>query len=110
MKRLIAVFFLIVMLLWGCVPQIRLDASTSVTRTGTVTDRAMATPSGSNKLWDQSYPYVSIQFEDGTGLCLWNKLNMNIPEEIGIGDTVEVTYRQQSDTDLWILTNIKEVE
>ena len=109
MKRIIVFGLLFVILLSACTPEIRIDASTTVTRTGTVTDRAMATPSGGNKIWDAAYPYIGIVFEDGTGICLWNKMNINIPEEISIGDTVEVTYSRQSGTDLWILTNIKKV-
>ena len=101
---------LALLLFQGCTPKIAIDASTTVTRTGTGTDRAMATPSGGNKIWDESYPYIGIEFEDGTGICLWMKLNTKIPEGIEIGDTVEVTYSLQAGTDLWILTNIKEVE
>ena len=110
MKRMTIIILLAVLLLWGCTPEIRLDASTTVTQTGTVTDRAMATLSGSNKIWNQAYPYVGIELDDGTGICLWIKMNTKVPEEIGIGDTVEVTYSLESGTDLWILTNIKEVE
>ena len=109
MKRIIVFGLLLVMLLSACAPAIQLDTATTVTRTGTVTDRAMATPNGGNKIWDAAYPYVGIAFEDGTGICLWNKTDTEIPEEITIGDTVEVTYSRQSGTDLWILTNIKEV-
>ena len=110
MKRIIVFCLLLLILLSACVPAIQLDTSTTVTRTGTVTDRAMATPNGENKIWDTAYSYVGITFQDGTGVCLWNKTEIVIPEEITIGDTVEVTYSLQTGTDLWILTNIKEVE
>lgn len=109
MKRLTAIFLLLVTLLCGCAPEIQLDPSTNFIRTGTVTDRAMATPNGSHKIWEEAYPYVSVEFEDGTGICLWNKMNIDIPETIGIGDTVEVIYGLERDTNLWIVTNIKEV-
>ena len=109
MKRIIVFSLLLMILLSACAPAIQLDTSTTVTRTGTVTDRAMATPNGGHKIWDTAYPYVGIAYEDGTVVCLWNKMDIKIPEEISIGDTVEVTYRLQSGTDLWILTNIKEV-
>ena len=109
MKRVAAAILLLVILLCGCTPEIRLEPTTNLIRTGTVMDCAMASPSGSHKIWDKSYPYLSIEFEDGTAVCLWNKLNIDIPEQIGIGDTVEVIYALESGTDHWILTNIKEV-
>lgn len=99
----------IIIILCSCGPEFKLDASTTAVRTGTVTDRAMATPSGSHKIWDKAYPYVSVEFEDGTGICLWNKMNIDIPESIGIGDTVEVIYSLEQSTELWILTSIKKV-
>lgn len=109
MKRFIAFSLLLVILLSACTPEIQLDASTTVTRTGTVTDRAMATPNGGNKIWDIAYPYVGIAFEDGTGVCLWNKMDTKIPEEISIGDTVTITYGLQEGTDHYILIEIKEM-
>ena len=109
MKNTVIFIILLAVLLCGCVPKIHLDAATTVTRTGTVTDRAMASE-GNGKLWDNSYPYLTVVFEDGTEICLWNKLNTLIPEEIRVGDNVEVTYSLQANTDHWILTNIQEVE
>ena len=104
----VSILFIII-ILCSCGPEFKLDASTTAVRTGTVTDRAMATPSGGHKIWDKSYTYIIVKFEDGTSVCLWNKPNINIPEDIGIGDTVEVIYSLEQNTELWLLTRIKTV-
>ncbi len=107
MKRLIAMILLVVFLLGGCAQNITVDESTIVTRTGTVTDRAMAFPEGSGKIWDEASPYLGIEFEDGTVICIWNK--HDVKNDAKIGDIVEVTYGLQENTDHWILIEIKEV-
>ena len=110
MKRLIAVILLVVLLLCGCSHEVKIDEASIVTRTGTVTDRAMAKPSGRTEFWYESYPYVSIEFEDGSGLCVWNMNEIDVSSKIGIGSVVEVTYGLQANSDFWILIDIKEVE
>ena len=109
MKRIIIFSLLLLILLSACAPEVQLDASTTVTRTGTVTDQAMACPDGGGKIWDESYPYLGIEFEDGTGLCIWNKNQVYISEQIVIGSVVEVTYGLQQNSNHWILIEIKEI-
>ena len=107
MKQLIALFVFTALLLCGCAQEIKIDESTIVTRTGTVTDHAMASE-GTGKIWDASYPYLSVEFEDGTGICIWNKTDVDY--DVEIGDTVEVTYGLQQNIEHWILINIKDTE
>ncbi len=107
MKQLIALFVLTALLLCGCAQEIKIDESTIVTRTGTVTDHAMASE-GNGKIWDASYPYLSVEFEDGTSICIWNKTDVDY--DVEIGDTVEVTYGLQQNKEHWILINIKDTE
>lgn len=102
------IFILSALLLCGCSRRVDIDATTTVTRTGTVIDQAMASPTGSYKIWEESYPYFSVEFEDTTGICVWNKINVDT-SHIEIGDTVEITYGLQKSTGHWILINIKEV-
>ena len=103
------VLLLSVFLLMGCTQEVQIDEASIVTGTGTVTDRAMAFPNGSGKLWDESFPYLTVKFEDGTELCVWNKRDVNVPDDIQIGDTVEITYGPQENTDHLILVDIKEL-
>ena len=107
MERLIAFLILCALLLCGCAQEIQIDEASIVTRTGTVTDRAMASE-GNGKIWDKSYPYLGIEFADGTAICVWNK--NDIDHDVEIGDTVEVTYGLQRNTDHWILIDIKDTE
>ena len=106
MKRFTVIALLLAFLLCGCSQEIVIDHTTIVTQTGTVTDHAMASE-GRGKIWDNSYPYIGIELEDGTGICVWNK--KDVANTVEIGDTVEVTYGLQEGTDHWILIEIKEV-
>ena len=108
MKRFVALTIILLVLLCGCAQEIQIDEASIVTETGTVTDRAMASE-GSGKLWDESYPYLTVKFEDGSELCVWNKRDVAVPDDIRIGDTVEITYGLQENTDHLILVDIKEL-
>ena len=111
LKPILVSFILLlsVFLLMGCAQEVQIDEASIVIGTGTVTDRAMAFPNGNGKLWEESFPYLTVKFENGTELCVWNKRDVNIPDDIQIGDTVEITYGLQENTDLWILIDIKEL-
>lgn len=105
MKRLIAMVVLAT-LLCGCSHEVQITDGSVATRTGTVTDAAMASE-GTGKIWNKSYPYLTVEFEDGTVVCIWNKNDID-DSGIKTGDTVEVTYGLQKNTDHWILIDIKE--
>ena len=101
MKRLIAIILLVTLLLCGCAI---IDESTVVTRTGTVTDHAMAEYYSRHN----SYQYLSVEFEDGTGVCAWNI--KGIPHDVQCGDTVEITIGRETGFDQeWVLLEIKKV-
>ena len=102
------ILLLSVFLLMGCRQEIQITDSSIVTRTGTVTDLAMGTPLLPDNLQDESCPYVGIRFEDGTGICIWNKCGVD-SSGIKNGDTVEITYGLQESTGHWILIEIKEL-
>ena len=102
------VLLLSIFLLMGCRQEIQIDEASIVAGTGTVTDRAMASE-GSGSFWDNSYPYLTIEFEDGTEICVWNKLDVNT-DKIETGDTVEIIYGCQTGSGHWILIHIEEVE
>lgn len=70
---------------------------TAVTVSATVTDRAMS----------DNLPYIGVRLEDGEELCLWDPQENVIPNDIAIGDIVEVTYGKQDGFDRYILLNVK---
>lgn len=68
-----------------------------VTAFAVVTDRAMS----------DNMAYLSVEFPDGNALCLWDHRCDLIPDNISIGDTVEVTYGRQDGFDRYILITVK---
>lgn len=70
---------------------------TETTATAVITDRAMS----------DSIPYLSVEFPDGSALCLWDPQGKVIPDGLNIGDPVEVTYGKQDGFDRYILLDVK---
>lgn len=59
-----------------------------VTAEGVITDRAMS----------DGLPYLSVAFPDGTDICCWQLHRAaEIPEDVGIGDPVRITYGVEND-------------
>lgn len=101
MKRIVVIFLILLMgfgiwsLLFDSEPKI--VAGTEATATAVVTDRAMS----------DNMPYLSVQFPGGSGLCLWDPQKDVIPEDVAIGDTIEVTYGKQDGIERYILISVK---
>lgn len=74
-----------------------IEPGTKFTATGIVVDRAMAS----------NTPYLSIEFPDGTGICLWDPEDNKISNDILIGDEVTVIYGKESGKDRYILLEIE---
>lgn len=71
---------------------------TVFTREGTVTDRAIS----------EGVPYITVEFPDGTAVCCWQILErVDIPETVGPGRGVIVTYGTEKDRGRCVLLDIK---
>ena len=74
-----------------------IEPGTETTATGVVMDRAMAS----------NTPYLSIEYSDGSGVCLWDPTENKIPNDVHVGDEVTVTYGKESGKDRYILLEIQ---
>lgn len=65
---------------------------------GTVVDRAISA----------GVPYITVEFADGDAVCCWEIYrDAPIPEEIGIGDTVSITYGIELDQGCFAVLRLK---
>ena len=99
MKRIFA-SLLALLLLCGCTSHRDVVADSIVTGTGIVVDRAMS----------DGYPYIGIEFADGTELCIWSLAEIEIPDHIDVGDSVEIRYGIQKNTGKYIIVDICEIK
>lgn len=86
--------FLLLIFLPDATPAVQ--DGTRRTASALIADRAMS----------DGLPYLGVTLEDGTELCLWDLQGDAIPEEITIGETIQVTYGKQEGLDRYILLDI----
>jgi len=97
MKKIFAAFITL-FLLCGCVPTA--ESGSAETKAGIVVDRAMS----------GGLPYIGVEFEDGSRNCFYDLKQNAIPDDIAIGDRVELTYGLDERTNSWFVIGLRELE
>ena len=85
---------------------------TEQSHTGVVVDRAMSHihPVEPAFPWSESRPYLGLELEDGSGLCLWEGDVFDIPDGVSVGDRVRADSALEEDTGLLIVTAIEALD
>lgn len=99
MKKGFAIL-VVLLLLSGCAPAPALQDGTAETKAGSVVDLAM----------NDGFPYVGIEFEDGSADCFYGLTKNAIPDGIAVGDKVELTYGLDERTNRWFVIELREME
>ena len=107
MRKISAVILSLLMLLafTGCS---RIAEGTEMTRRGIVTDRAMSKVS--NERFAESRAYITVAYEDGSADCCWAAKGSDFPEEIDIGDRVEIVCGIEEESRLLVVIDVAEID
>ena len=88
----------VILLLYGCAPTAQ--DGTVETKVGSVVDRAMS----------DGLSYVGIEFEDGSVDCFYDLTKNAIPDDITVGDKVELTYGLDERTNRWFVIELRKMD
>lgn len=99
MKKAFAVFILL-FLLCGCTPAPAVADGSIETKVGTVVDRAM----------NNGVSYIGVLFEDGSSNCFDELKENTIPDNVSIGDRIELTYGFDERTNSWFIIELHTTE
>lgn len=83
------------------------SVTSSVIYVGTVVDRAMSKVN-ENDLTGRAY--IGIEFDDGTGELFWLARGYELPEELELGDRVEIESEIEKSTGLLVATKVSVIE
>lgn len=83
------------------------SAASPVIYVGTVVDRAMSKVN-ENDLTGRAY--IGIEFDDGTGEIFWLARGYELPEELELGDRVEIESEIEKNTGLLAATQVSIIE